>query len=69
MTIDSSRPPPALSTLSSAFSLSAEQNPFPLFCPPFLSHPTVYRMKGEGGNEKGEGVLAAGTLLAPELCG
>lgn len=41
----SSRPPPAPSTLSSAFFLSAEQNPFPLFCPPFLSHPTVYRMK------------------------
>lgn len=52
-TTDSSRPPPVPITLSSpAFFLSAEQNPFPLFRPPFLNHPATYRMKGSGGKWK-----------------
>lgn len=63
------QPPPTPSTLSSpAFFLSAEQNPFPLFRPPFLNHPATYRMKGSGGKWKRGGVLAAGTLLTLELC-
>lgn len=61
MTTDSSRPLPAPSTLlSPAFAPFAEQNPFPLFLPPFWNYHGTYWMNGNG---RGEGVLSERMLL------
>lgn len=70
MTTCSSRPLPALSTLSPpAFSSSAEQNPSP-FCVPFFSG-IILGLTGWGWDrwKRGEGFLSEGTLLIPQPYG